>query len=202
MTGDTPPPDDEPTIGGTRYTLEDLGDYLDRGREPRIDEIETDAECRAVLDNLERLGALSRELVDADAASAPALDEAWLGRLLGTIGRELKAGRDIPLASPQPGVDLAITEGAVRELIRAAGDAVDGVIVGSSSLVGDLATPEAPVRVRLAVSVRPSRPIRERTDAVREAVAAALAAHTELTIEAVDVTVTDLHGIGEGEVRA
>lgn len=202
MTDDTPPPGDEPTIGGTRYTLEDLGDYLDRGREPRIDEIETDAECRAVLDNLERLGSLSRELVDADAASAPPLDEAWLGRLLGTIGRELKAGRDIPLASPQPGVDLAITEGAVRELIRAAGDAVDGVIVGSSSLVGDLATPDAPVRVRLAVSVRPSRPIRERTDAAREAVAAALAAHTELTIEAVDVTVTDLHGIGEGEVRA
>jgi hypothetical protein len=185
--------DETPTIGATRYTLEDLSDYADRGRRPRVAEIEEDAECRAVLDNIERLGVLSREMLERDVASAPPVDEGWLDRVLASIGRELRAGRDIPLESPDASTRLAITEGAVRELIRAAGDAVEGVLVGSSSITGALDDPDVGIRVHLTVSVGAGLPIPERAEAVRRAVHSELQRHTTLLVEAVDVTVADIH---------
>ena len=188
--------EDEPaTVGQTGFTVEDLSDYLERGRQPYDPEIESSPECLAMLDSIERLGALSRDLVARDVAQHPTVDETWLGGLLQAIGQEVRAGRDIPLSSPDPRTSLVITEGAVRELVRRAGDSVDGVLVGSCSLEGDVTDPEAPIRVSLTISVVLSVPVVALAEAVRQRVYSELLKHTELSIDSVDVTVSDVHQI-------
>jgi hypothetical protein len=173
------------TVGFSGYTLEELSDYLDRGREPAIEAIDDDAECQAVLASLERVGSLSRELVQRDEEP---LDESFLAGLLGSITRELRAGRDIPLSSSDPDVEIAITEGAIRELVRAAGDSVPGVLVGSCSLdLGD------ELIVHLTISVLLGLPVHSAAEAVRQRVYSELLRHTQLAIGPVDVTVVDVH---------
>ena len=175
-------------IGGSGYTIEQLSDYLDGGRSPRIPAIEENAECRAVLDSLEHASALSRELVERDAATAPAGDPPWWDDLLRTVALEVRAGRDIPLASRDPRVSLAITEGAIRGLVRSAGDSVPGVLVGSCRI-----SVEPPVDVAVTISVLFGAPVLASADLVRDRVAEALAAHTELDVGSIDVTVIDVH---------
>jgi len=187
MTADTP--DD---VGGSGYTLDDLSAYLDRGRTPAIAAIDTNAECQAVLDSMARVGALSRELLESDVRENPSVDENWLGSLLTSISRELRAGRDIPLSSTDPTTSLSITEGAVRELVRTAGDSVDGVLVGSCSLIGNPDGSE-PIQVSITISVVLARPLQELADEVRRRVFSELLKHTELVIEAVNVTIGDVH---------
>jgi len=194
MTMETPPPGDSTDgIGGTGYTLEDLSDYLDRGRLPSIPAIDDNAECSSVLSSLQRVGALSRDLVAKEAELQPPVDETWLSALFTSISQEAKAGRDIPLTSPDPRTRLSITEGAVRELVRAAGDSVDGVLVGRCQLDGDLATVGDSIRVTVSISVLLGSPVHEAAETVRQRVYSELLTHTELTIEAVDVTVADVH---------
>jgi hypothetical protein len=177
------------TVGSSGYTLDELSDYLDRGRQPAIPEIDGDAECQAVLASLERVGSLSRELVVRDEQP---LDESFLAGLLGSITRELRAGRDIPLASSDPDVEIAITEGAIRELVRAAGDSVPGVLVGSCSLeLGEQLGDE--LVVRLTISVLLGLPVHSAAEAVRQRVYSELLRHTQLAIGPVDVTVVDVH---------
>jgi uncharacterized alkaline shock family protein YloU len=190
------------TIGDSGYTLEDLSDYLDRGRVPAVAEIDNDPACQAMLASLERMTGLSQQLVAQDAANAPPLDEHWLGSLLATIGREVRAGRDIELATFEPGTRLTITEGAVRELIRAAGDSVDGVLVGSCALVGDVSVTGDPVTIEISISVVLSAAVTELAQAVRERVRSELLKHTELTIGAIDVTVVDVHQLLSGTESA
>jgi uncharacterized alkaline shock family protein YloU len=180
-------------MGGSGFTIDDLSDYLERGRTPVIPEIDSNAECQAMLATLERVGSLSRDLVARDARENPTLDESWLNGLLATIGRELRAGRDIPLATADPTTTLVITEGAVRELVRAAGDSVDGVLVGSCSLEGDLADPAASIRVQVTISVVLSEPLTGLAQRVRERINTELLKHTQLSIDSIDVTVTDMH---------
>ncbi len=173
------------TIGSSGYTLEQLSDYLDRGREPAIPAIDEDAECQAVLASLERVGSLSRELVRRDEKP---LDESFLSGLFGSITRELRAGRDIPLVSSDPATSLAITEGAIRELVRAAGDSVPGVLVGKCSIdLGD------ELVVHLTISVLLGLPVHSAAEAVRQRVYTELLRHTQLAIGPVDVTVVDVH---------
>jgi uncharacterized alkaline shock family protein YloU len=184
-------------IGGSGYTLEQLSEYHDRGREPRIAAIEGDAECQAVLDSMQRFGALSMAMIEQDAAARP-VDERWFSGLMATVARELRAGRDIPFPSSDPSVSLAITEGAVRELVRAAGDSVDGVLVSRTALVGDLATaadPDGadPIGVDVVISVVFRTPLPAVTSAVRGAVHHALLAHTPLRVGAINITVDDVH---------
>lgn len=174
-------------IGGTTYTLEDLGDYLDSGRHPVNPIIEEDAECQAVLASLERVGSLSRELVARDAGENPVLDENWFGSLFAAITLEAKAGKDIPLSSSDPHTHLSITEGAVRELVRAAGDSIDGVLVGKVGLSDGA--------VDISISVLLGTPVTGAAEAVRQAVYSDLLKHTELVIDAVNVTVEDVHVI-------
>lgn len=191
-------------VGGSGYSLDDLSDYLDRGREPAILAIDGNAECQAMLATLERVGALSRDIVVQDARDNPAIEESWLQGLLTSISREVRAGRDIPLSSSEPHTRLTITEGAVHELVRAAGDSIEGVLVGRCTLDGDLDAAEATVHVMLTISVVLSAPIVELANAVRERVYSELLKHTELTIESVDVTVTDAHSLArpvEGHER-
>lgn len=182
-------------IGGSGYSLDDLSAYLDRGRQPAIAAIDGNAECQAVLDSLERLGALSRELVDEDAGEHPA-PSGWLDRVMTVVAGELKAGKDIPFPPLDERAGVSITEGAVRELIRAAGDAVPGALVGRVRLEGDVAstgTEDAPLTVAVTLSVLADRPITRVADDVREAVASALTLRTPVRVERIDITVDDVH---------
>jgi len=186
--GPRPSPDD--LVDGV--PLEELVDYLDRGREPRDPRIEGSPACRLALQALQRVSELTLESLQHEADRDPGRDDRWISGLMGTIAREVVDGRAVPLAAPAPGVGTALTKAAVRGLLRRAGDAVDGVLVTATELVGDVTVPEAPVTVRLAVTVRYGVPLADLADALRVAVTAALARHTELNVVAVDVTIADV----------
>lgn len=174
-------------------STERLADYLDSGREPYDPLIEDDPACLAQLVALERLRALSSELVESDVETAPAPDPSWIAGVMDRVRLESRTGRDIPLASPDARSTVHITEGAVRSLVREAGDSVPGAVVVSCGLAGDVGIADAPIRVDVAVSVVYGADLRQVADLVREAVAAALARQTEIVVEALDVTVRDVH---------
>lgn len=173
------------------HTLDELSDYLARGRTPADPSIDGSPECRAALASLERLSRATADALALEAESRP-LDESWVGRILDGIRLDVKAGRRIPVAHPDAAADLALTEGAVRSLIRRVGDDIDGVIVGRCRLEGDVEELGAQVAVHVDISVRYGEPFGRVAAQVREAVAAELARHAELTIASVDVTVTDV----------
>jgi len=175
------------------HTIEELADYLDAGRSPADPSIDSSPGCQTALSALQRLRAVSAGLLDAEARSEPEPDENWIGGILQNIGREAHAGRSIPLPHPDPAAALAITEGSVRGVIRAAGDTVEGLLVGRCTLIGDVTVPGEPITVAIDAVVYWGSNIPTATAALREAVAAALARHTELTIAAIDVTIHDVH---------
>ncbi|UAJ78910.1 Asp23/Gls24 family envelope stress response protein [Leifsonia sp. ZF2019] len=173
------------------HTLDELSDYLARGRRPADPGIEDSAECRAALASLERLSRTTRDLLEEEAARVP-VDDSWVGRILDGIRLDVQAGRRIPLAHPDPLAELALTEGSVRALVRSVGDSIDGVIVGRCRLDGDVETLGAPLAVHVEISVRYGVPFADVAERVRTAVAAELARHAELVVTEVDVTVTDV----------
>ncbi|WP_249959035.1 Asp23/Gls24 family envelope stress response protein [Clavibacter nebraskensis] len=138
---------------GAPLDMAALADYLDRGRTPRIAAYEDDPETRNALRALEHMRDLGRELVEVEAEEADAPGDDFFRGVLAHISRESRAGRDIPLSHPDPAVRLALTEGAVRTLVRQAGDEVPGVLVGRCTLDGDVTRAGEPVRVALTLSV-------------------------------------------------
>lgn len=176
-------------VGGSGYSLEDLSAYLDRGRTPRIPAIERNAECQALMASMERMGRLSREIVDEQAAEP--LAESWYDEIMREVMREFRAGRDIPLARTEDGTQLVVTEGALYELIRTVGDEVEGVLVGRVRI--DQPEPTAPLDVRVTVSVLFGYPMQDTVDRMREGIRAAIERHGDLRVGRVDVTVGDVH---------
>jgi len=175
------------------HSLEELGDYLDRDRTPVDPSIEASAGCQLVLQAMTRLRATTRALIDADIAAAPAPSESWVQQILTRIALDARAGRRIPFVHPSPTADLAITEGAVRGLIRAAELDVHGVLIGRCRLDGDLATPGAPVRVSVEASVLWGERVPTVADRLRAAIRERLVAHTDLDVQGIDVTIRDVH---------
>lgn len=176
-------------VGGSGYSLEDLSAYLDRGRTPRIPAIERNAECQALMASMERMGRLSREIVDEQAAEP--LAESWYDEIMREVMREFRAGRDIPLVRTEDGTQLVVTEGALYELIRTVGDEVEGVLVGRVRI--DQPEPTAPLDVRVTVSVLFGYPMQDTVDRMRDGIRAAVERHGDLRVGRVDVTVGDVH---------
>ncbi len=176
-------------VGGSGYSLEDLSAYLDRGRTPRIPAIERNAECQALLASMERMGRLSREIVEEQAAEP--LAESWYDEIMREVMREFRAGRDIPLARTADGTQLVVTEGALYELIRTVGDDIAGVLVGRVRI--DQPEPTAPLDVRVTVSVLFGYPMQGTVDLMRDGIRAAIERHGDLRVGRVDVTVGDVH---------
>ncbi|QHC67577.1 Asp23/Gls24 family envelope stress response protein [Rathayibacter sp. VKM Ac-2759] len=179
--------------------IDELSDYLDRGRIPYDPVIEESPEHRRTLRALERVRALSTALIDDDAERLPAPDESWFGSILTQARREARAGRDIPLASVEPDVSLTITEGAVRGLVREAGDSVPGVLVGRCRLLGDIDEPGVEVVVDVTISVFWGVPIAEAAQQVRERIHSRLLTQTELRVSTIDVRVEDVYLPGAEE---
>lgn len=194
---DQPPRDEElvdspdELIDG--YTLDQLSEYLDEGRTPPDPGIDDSAECQHALASLERLRALSAEVLADDAAHLPTPEESWIQSIMRGISREVRAGRPVPIHHPDENTDLTITEGAVRALIRRAGDSVPGAVIGRTRFDGDIADPAAPVSVGITVTAVAHVPLRSLADRIRNVVRAALTAHTELNVAAIDITVTDIY---------
>lgn len=188
-------PDDGSVDG---VTLEELGDYLDRGREPRDPRIEGSPACRLTLQALESIGTLSRESFEREAAREPHRDDAWIAGLLDSVRHEVVAGREVPVRSDDALTTLTTSEAAVRGLLRRVGDAVDGVVVRSTELEGEIGEQEAPVTVRVTVSARYGLPLDGLSDVLRGHLLDALGQHTQLHVAEVHVHVDDVHLGDEG----
>ena len=189
-------PTDDDLDGG--ISPERLVDYLDAGRQPYDPEIEESPEAVAQLAALERLRTMGARLLEVDAADAPAPDPSWISGVMDRVRLESRAGRPIPLASIDERSTLHITEGAVRSLIREAGDGVDGAMVISCTIHGDVSVPGALVRVEVVISGLFGEPLPALAEGVREAVVSSLSRQTELVLESVDVIVDDVHLQSEG----
>lgn len=175
------------------HTIDELSAYLDAGEMPPNPSIDNSPGCRIALKAMRRLRELSQDLMEDDARREPQRDDSWVGGILDVISREARAGRDIPVQHPSPSARLAITEGAVRGMIRAAGDAVGGVIIGRCRLDGDVTVPGEGISIRVDASVFWGERIPEAVDRVRQAIYTELLRHTELNVTAIDVTIHDVH---------
>lgn len=177
------------------HTLEELTDYLESGRQPLDPSIEQSPGCQLALDALERLGGLGGQLIDADAAESPEVDASWVERILDGIALDARAGRRIPFASETPDIDLGITEGAVRGLIRSAENAVPGLLVGRCRLDGDVTVPGTPIRIQIDASALYGESIVKLADHLRAEVDTRLRAHTELNIVTIDIVIRDIQEV-------
>ncbi len=198
----TPPGPDIPERDLDGHSMDDLVDYLDRGRTPTDPTIENSPGCQIALGALTRLRTLSETLLEAEAAAEPPRDDTWVSDILSYIGMEARAGRDIPLGHENPEVELSISEGAVRGLIRAAGDEAGGVLMGRCGLEGDVTVPGEPITVTVETTVLWGEPIPAAVARVRAAIAGVLRKHTELNLVAVDVMVSDVQATAEPDADA
>jgi len=181
------------------HTIDELSDYLDAGRLPANPSIDQSASCQLALDALARLREVARTLLDVDVRNAPAADDNWVHRILDNIGLEARAGRDIPLRHPAPSAELVLTEGAVRGIIRTAGDSIDGILIGRCRFSGDVSVPGEPISVSVEASAVWGKPIMAAADRVRQAIHRELQTHTELNVTDIDVTVHDIHMADDAE---
>jgi hypothetical protein len=169
-----------------------LVDYLDAGRTPRDPAIEGSAACRLYLQSLARVHELSRASLEDRATREPDRDGAWIDGLLDSIRREVVGGREIPVSHPDPAVRLSVTEAAARGLVRRAGDAQSGIVLGSTAFEGDLTTAGADVVVRVTAAARYGLDLGAVADELRTRITETLTRHTGLTVTRVDVLVDDV----------
>lgn len=175
-------------------TVEQISDYLASDRIPRDPDIETCPECLNALEALNRVSDLSRALLARDTAALPPPPEGWLKTIMANVQDEVRAGRGLPIDHPDPRAHVTISEGAVRALVRAAGDSIDGLIVGKCDILGEAERLGAAVEVNVTASVAWGEPISEIATTLRKTVAKLLRQHTELNVAAVNVTIEGLHG--------
>lgn len=173
------------------HSLAELSDYLDRGRMPRDPAIEASASAQHALAALSRLRAVAPRVLRNDADNLAPPTDSWVKRVLDQIGVQAHSGRDIPISHDEASAVLAISEGAVRALIREVGDEIDGVIVERVRLRGDIEERGAAVRVELEVSLFAGTDAEALVDELRRGVIRQLARHTELTVDDVAVAIRD-----------
>lgn len=174
------------------HTLEELEDYLDAGRRPVVPSIERSAGCQLALEALESLRRLTPALLESESGSEPAPDESWVQQILNEIITDVRSGRRILLSHTAPGADLGVTEGAVRGLVRAAENAVPGVLIGRCRLLGDVTTPGEPIVLSIDVSLSYGQSVATVTGLLREEIGARLRDHTELQVTGIDILIRDI----------
>ena len=179
------------------HTLEELTDYLEAGRLPLDPDIEGSPGCQLALDALERLRGLGGQLMEADTAAMPEVDDSWVDRILSGIALDARAGRRIPFEEAEAGVDFGITEGVVRGLIRSAENAVPGILVGHSTLEGDATTVGAPIRITIEVNALYGESILAAVERLRQEVGERVHRHTDLALTGIDITVRDVQRVSD-----
>lgn len=181
----------DPTDALDGHTLEELADYVDRGRTPVDPTIEDSPGCRHAIAALERLRSVSTTfLTEGPAGAQP--DESWLAGLMSQISLDARSGADFTLITTPDGDEVVMTEGALRALVRAAGDEQPGFIVGRVRFQGDLSEPERPLVVRVDVVVGYGTRVGPEVVRLRAAVIERLTTHTMFRDVRVDIDVRDL----------
>ncbi|MBC7442724.1 MAG: Asp23/Gls24 family envelope stress response protein [Ramlibacter sp.] len=173
--------------------MEELSDYLDRDRTPADPSTDGSPECQIALQGMQRLRRTQRTLLREDVRREVERGDGWVTSILAHISLEARSGRDIPIEHPSPSARLVVTEGAVRGILRAAGDSLPNIIVGRCRLDGDVTVPGTPITVRVDASVREGENIPATAGALRRVLYAALRQHTDLNVAAVDITIRDLY---------
>ncbi|QKS17409.1 Asp23/Gls24 family envelope stress response protein [Curtobacterium sp. Csp2] len=174
------------------HSMEELAEYLDRGRNPIDPSIEGSAACRLALSNMQRLRELSLDALQHRADGESDRETGWVDRLLEAIRAEVRSGRDVPVSHPDPRLRLSMTEAAVQGIVRRAGDTMGGVVMGRCTLTGDLDVPGAPITVSVTAGLVYGHPAEETAERLRLAVTRALERHTELTVASIDVRFDDV----------
>ncbi len=175
------------------HTLEELVGYLDDNERPANLSIDQSPGCQIALDAMKRLHTISQSLLADDIAASPPRDDSWISNILASIGMESRAGRDIPLAQPTPQASFIVTEGALRGVIRAAGDNIGNALIGRVRLVGNVIEPGDPIVVMVDLSVFVGISIPDTVEEVRTAIRQELNSHSELKIASIDITVHDIY---------
>lgn len=174
------------------HTIDELADYLDAGMQPADPGIDHSPACQNALAAIVRLRQSSLGSLEAAAEQEAPADESWISGVLANISIEARAGRDVPLRPAAVTERPTMTEGAIRSLVRSAGDGVPDALIARCTLEGDVTELGAPVRVVVEIAVRAGSTIHVVASTVRETVAAVLDAQTDLVVESVDVVVRDL----------
>ena len=175
------------------HTIEELSDYLDRGRTPPDPTIDDSPECQIALRSLQRLRTVQRSLLSSDIERESERSDGWVRSILQHINLEAHSGRDIPIEHPSPTARLVVTEGAVRGILRVTGDEVSNIIIGRCRLDGDVSEPGAPITIRVDAAICQGENIPAKATELRLALYAALDDHTDLSIAAIDITIRDLY---------
>ena len=99
------------------------------------------------------------------------------------------------------GAEHFITEGALKALIRDAGDAVPGALLGRIVFDGDVSDPHTELTVAIQVMVRPHTVIPTAVALIRQAAMDSLSRHTTARITAINVTIVDVLPPQEGSTN-
>ncbi|MFC8040994.1 Asp23/Gls24 family envelope stress response protein [Paenarthrobacter sp. NPDC057355] len=174
------------------HSLAELSAYLDTGYITDPAHVEVCPECQAGLASLRRLSELGHELLASDVAAAGSGNDDWMQDILANLHLELRPGRSIPLRTEDPQDALWETEGSVSALIRSVVDSMPGTAAGKCRLTGDITTPGTGIDVDVEIAVVYGRSMEEHADALRNELAAVLGVQTELNIQAINITVTDV----------
>lgn len=196
----SPTPHEELVLGDLNLTLDDLNghtvdelaDYYDAGLTPADPSIDNSAGCQIALAAIRRLRTLTNAFIEEEARTLPPPDETWITGILNQIGAQAQAGRDVPLHLLEGEGSVVITEGAVRAIVRSAGDRVPGLIVGRVSLIGDITRPGRPVTVDVDATVMWGQNIPDSAEQLKRAIDAELRKHTYLNVTSIDVSVHDV----------
>ena len=174
------------------HTIDELLDYYDADFTPPDASIDNSAGCQIALAALRRLRTLTDEFLEVEARTLPPLEESWITGILNQISVQAKAGRDIPLHETERDRGVVITEGAVRALIRAAGDDLPGLLVGRIRFTGDLTRPGASIVIDVDATALWGRNIPQSADELKQAINIELRKHTHLNVSSINVTVHDV----------
>jgi hypothetical protein len=134
---------------------------------------------------------LGGDLKAADPVLSPEIGKECGTRILRKIRKDARAGQRIPFASPDPDIDLGITESAVRTLIRSAASTMPGVLVKRCRLSGDVTVPGERIRIDVDASALCDAPLPIVADQLRAEVKARLRTHTELNVSSIEIAVED-----------
>jgi hypothetical protein len=167
---------------GCGRDVEELATYLDTGYAPDEQHIAQCPDCQNALAALRSLNKATRELAD----------QPWLRNILNNLRLETRPGRSIPLRSDRAEDVLSQTEASIIALIRTVGDTISGATIGSCKLRGDPTEPGSPTDVEVGISAFYGVSLPDMAESVRTAVGDALATHTELVVNTINVTITDI----------
>lgn len=181
--------------GQTEYdghSIEELSEYLDRGRSPANKRIESSAKCRAALQQLEQLQDLGNRWFNDRVAAEAQHSESWIAGMLRAIAKYPRQGRHIPLPGSHAAAGLTISESALAGIVRTAEHMVPGVIIGRCRFRGEVAEAGAPILIEIDASVPFGVPITVVATRLREAIATTVHEQTGLNICGIDIRVRDL----------